>query len=49
MKKPIMNADKVVSKGAIPVLSPTTEPWEQRTCYVSDPEGNLIEVGSFNK
>lgn len=39
----------VISKGAISVLRPTTEPWGQRTCYVSDPEGNLIEIGSFNK
>lgn len=38
-----------VSKGAIPVLAPTTEPWGQRTCYIADPEGNLIEIGSFNK
>ncbi len=40
---------EVVSKGATPVLEPTTEPWGQRTCYISDPEGNLIEIGSFNK
>ena len=40
---------EVVSKGANPVLEPTTEPWGQRTCYISDPEGNLIEIGSFNK
>ncbi|SCZ81117.1 VOC family protein [Acidaminobacter hydrogenoformans] len=40
---------EVVSKGAIPVLEPVTEPWGQRTCYISDPEGNLIEIGSFNK
>ena len=40
---------EVVSKGAIPILEPTTEPWGQRTCYISDPEGNLIEIGSFNK
>lgn len=39
----------VVSKGAVPVLEPTTEPWGQRTCYVADPEGNLIEIGSFTK
>lgn len=38
-----------VSKGATPVLAPTTEPWGQRTCYIADPEGNLIEIGSFNK
>lgn len=39
----------VVSKGAVPILEPTTEPWGQRTCYIADPEGNLIEIGSFNK
>ena len=38
-----------VSKGATPVLEPTTKPWGQRTCYIADPEGNLIEIGSFNK
>ena len=21
----------------------------KRTCYIADPEGNLIEIGSFNK
>ena len=40
---------EVISKGAIPVMEPTTEPWGQRTCYISDPEGNLIEIGSFNQ
>ena len=39
----------VTAKGAVPVLEPTTEPWGQRTCYIADPEGNLIEIGSFNK
>ncbi len=39
----------VISKGAVSVLEPTTEPWGQRTCYIADPEGNLIEIGSFNK
>ena len=38
---------KFVSQGAAPVLEPTTEPWGQRTCYIADPEGNLIEIGSF--
>lgn len=41
--------ERVIAKGAIPVLEPTTEPWGQRTCYIADPEGNLIEIGSFNK
>jgi len=41
--------EKAVAKGADPVLEPTTEPWGQRTCYIADPEGNLIEIGSFNR
>lgn len=41
--------DKVMNMGAKSVLEPTTEPWGQRTCYIADPEGNLIEIGSFNK
>lgn len=38
-----------IEKGAVSILEPTTEPWGQRTCYIADPEGNLIEIGSFNK
>lgn len=41
--------NKAISKGAVSILKPTTEPWGQRTCYIADPEGNLIEIGSFNK
>ena len=41
--------EKAISKGAISVLEPVTEPWGQRTCYIADPKGNLIEIGSFNK
>ncbi len=40
---------KAIKKGAVSILEPTTEPWGQRTCYIADPEGNLIEIGSFNK
>lgn len=39
----------VLKKGATQVMPPTIEPWGQRTCYVADPEGNLIEIGSFRK
>ena len=38
---------EVTAKGTRPVMPPTTMPWGQRTCYVADPEGNLIEIGSF--
>ena len=31
------------------VLEPELETWGQRTCYIADPEGNLIEIGSWNK
>ncbi|MBQ4095979.1 MAG: VOC family protein [Oscillospiraceae bacterium] len=41
--------DDAVSKGAVSVLAPESEPWGQRTCYIADPEGNLIEIGSFNR
>ena len=38
-----------IAKGAASVLEPETEPWGQRTCYIADPEGNLIEFGSWGK
>lgn len=38
-----------VSKGTVPVMPPAAQPWRQRTCYIADPEGNLVEIGSFNK
>ena len=41
--------ERVVGLGAVPVLPPETEPWGQRTCYIADPEGNLIEIGSFDR
>ena len=37
----------VVQNGAKSVMAPVTEPWGQRTCYVADPEGNLIAISSF--
>lgn len=39
--------DRAVSLGARSVFPPQTMPWGQRTCYIADPEGNLIEVHSF--
>lgn len=45
------NVDKeyehAIAHGATSLLQPTTEPWGQRTCYVADPDGNLIEISSF--
>ena len=41
--------DLVIKNGATSVMKPNTEPWGQRTCYISDPEGNIIEIGSFTE
>ena len=41
--------ENAIAKGAVSVLAPETEPWGQRTCYIADPEGNLIEIGSFDR
>lgn len=38
---------EAVAKGARPIMEPVTAEWGQRTCYVADPEGNLVEIGSF--
>lgn len=40
---------RAVKNGAVPILDPELEPWGQRTCYIADPEGNLIKIGSWNK
>lgn len=41
--------NEIVAKGGKSVMPPTTEPWGQRTSYIADPEGNLVEIGSFVK
>ena len=40
---------KAIDNGATSLLEPTTEPGGQRTCFIADPEGNIIEIGSWNK
>ncbi len=40
---------RVVSGGGTPVYAPRNEPWGMRSSMVADPEGNLIEIGSWNK
>ena len=40
---------RAINLGAHPIFAPTTEPWGQRTCYVADPDGNLIEISSFTR
>jgi uncharacterized glyoxalase superfamily protein PhnB len=40
---------RVVEAGATPIYKPRNEPWGMRSSMISDPEGNLIEIGSWNK
>jgi len=40
---------RLVGAGAQPVYPPADQPWGQRTSYVADPDGNLIEISSFNR
>ena len=41
--------ERLVRAGAKPIYAPKTEPWGMRSSYVADPEGNLLEIGSWNK
>jgi lactoylglutathione lyase len=41
--------ERIVQAGGRPVLAPRNEPWGMRSSYVADPDGNLIEIGSWNK
>ncbi len=38
----------VVAAGARPVYAPRGEPWGMRSSMVADPEGNIVEIGSWN-
>lgn len=41
--------ERVVGLGAKPIYGPRDEPWGMRSSMVADPDGNLIEIGSWNK
>ena len=49
LKRWMRHIKRLWKNGATSVLEPELEPWGQRTCYIADPEGNLIEIGSWNK
>ena len=38
-----------LENGAASIFPPTFEPLGQRTCFIADPEENVIEIGSWNK
>jgi catechol 2,3-dioxygenase-like lactoylglutathione lyase family enzyme len=35
---------ELIEKGAAAATPPTTRPWGQRTAYLRDPDGHLIEL-----
>jgi lactoylglutathione lyase len=35
---------ELVGRGATPAVEPTDRPWGQRTAYIRDPDGHLIEL-----
>ena len=41
--------ERAVKAGARPVYAPRLEPWGMYSSMVADPEGNLIEIGSWNR
>lgn len=40
---------RVTAAGARALYAPREEPWGMHSCYVLDPEGNLIELTSWNR
>jgi len=41
--------ERVVKAGGRPVYAPRLEPWGMYSSMIADPEGNLIEIGSWNR
>ena len=41
--------ERVVKAGGLPVYAPRLEPWGMYSSMIADPEGNLIEIGSWNR
>jgi lactoylglutathione lyase len=40
---------RVVAAGARPIYAPRDEPWGMRSSMITDPEENIIEIGSWNR
>jgi lactoylglutathione lyase len=41
--------ERIVSVGGRAIYAPRDEPWGMHSAMVADPEGNLIEIGSWNR
>ncbi len=40
---------RILAAGGKPVYAPRDEPWGMHSAMIADPEGNLIEIGSWNR
>ncbi|MDH3442878.1 MAG: VOC family protein [Deltaproteobacteria bacterium] len=40
---------ELVARGGVPVVAPTDRLWGQRTAYIRDPDGHLIELAQDKK
>jgi predicted enzyme related to lactoylglutathione lyase len=40
---------RIVKAGGRPVYAPRMEPWGMYSSMISDPEGNILEIGSWNR
>ncbi len=41
--------ERVTKAGGHPICAPRLEPWGMYSSMISDPEGNIIEIGSWNR
>ena len=41
--------ERVVQAGGRAIYAPRAEPWGMYSSMISDPEGNIIEIGSWNR
>jgi catechol 2,3-dioxygenase-like lactoylglutathione lyase family enzyme len=41
--------ERAIEAGARPVYAPRDEPWGMHSSMIADPEGNMIEIGSWNR
>ena len=41
--------ERITGADARVIYAPRDEPWGMHSAMIADPEGNLIEIGSWNK
>jgi lactoylglutathione lyase len=41
--------ERVVKAGGKPIYAPRNEPWGMYSSMITDPEGNITEIGSWNR